>query len=309
MGPAVSTMTMLRAGALVIGLLALAGPGGVVGRAAQLFRAGVVTVPVTVTVTDAAGRLVEGLQRDDFEIFEDGDPQAITQFTGERVPVSLGILLDTSDSMRGRPVIDARTALDRFVSELLAPGDEAFVATFNHATRLAAFWTRPPTELSGLLDTLVPSGGTAMYDALHDVAPLFERRTHVRSALVVISDGSDTASDHSVGETRAAIQRADAFVYAIAIDADDARASTRVSPEALREITTPSGGYTEVIRASSELAAATARIAQELNAQYTLAYNSPKPADGQWRSIRVRLRNPDLLARARRGYLAMPQDR
>ena len=101
------------------------------------FRATIDTVQVNVTVTDANGRLITGLSRDDFEIFEDGTPQPITVFTDERVPISLGVLLDSSDSMRGQRIADARGAVDRFVSTLLEPGDEAFIAAFNHRPRLS----------------------------------------------------------------------------------------------------------------------------------------------------------------------------
>jgi Ca-activated chloride channel family protein len=271
---------------------------------AQTFRSRVDLVQVTVTVTDADGRLVTGLTRDDFEVFEDGVAYPVTQFTDERVPVSLGVLLDASDSMRGQPVVDARGALDRFLADLLEPVDETFVATFNHAPRLAARWTRPPSALRNVLEGLKPSGGTAIYDSLADVSELFERRMHARAALVMISDGADTASDRTLHNALDAIRRTDMFVYAIAIDAPDARASTRVSPEALREITSMSGGTTEIVRSAADLGPATARIADELNKQYTLGYNPGRPPDGSWRSIRVRMRTEGLFARARRGYYA-----
>src|SRR5262245_38552736 len=105
------------------------------------FRARIDVVEVTVSVTDGTGRLITGLDKNDFQVFEDGVEQTITQFTDQRVPVSLGLLLDASDSMRGQPAVDARTALDRFLGDLLLPGDEVFVATFNHRARLAARWT------------------------------------------------------------------------------------------------------------------------------------------------------------------------
>src|SRR5687767_1366968 len=162
------------------------------------FRARLDLVQVTVTVTDASGRLVTGLTKEDFQVWEDGIAQEVTQFTDERVPVSLGVLLDASDSMRGRPILDARGALDRFVGELLFPDDEVFVATFNHLPRLAARWKRPPRTLANVLSGLQPSGGTAIYDALAQTAPLFERRDNIRAAFVVISDGADTASDRTL---------------------------------------------------------------------------------------------------------------
>jgi Ca-activated chloride channel family protein len=273
------------------------------------FRARLDLVQVTVTVTDASGRLVTGLAKEDFQVWEDGIEQEVTQFTDERVPVSLGVLLDASDSMRGRPIVDARGALDRFVGELLFPDDEVFVATFNHLPRLAARWKRPPRTLANVLSGLQPSGGTAIYDALAQTAPLFERRDNIRAAFVVISDGADTASDRTLYQTLDVIRRSDAFVYAIAIDSPDARASTRVNPEALREITSLTGGYTEVVRTAEDLGPATARIADELNKQYTVGYSSSRPPDGGWRSLRVRVRGTDHFVRARRGYYADPASR
>jgi Ca-activated chloride channel family protein len=270
------------------------------------FRSAIETVLVTVTVTDANGRLITGLTLDDFEVFEDGEPQPVTQFTDQRVPVSLGVLLDASDSMRGRPIVDARNALDRFVGDLLEPEDEAFVAAFNHLPRIVAPWTRPPSMVKLEIDSLRPTGGTAIYDALVASAPLFNQRTHARSALVVISDGADTASDRSLQQAREVIRRSDPFVYAIAIDSADARASTRVNPDALREITGPSGGYTEVVRSAEDLGPATERIAYELNHQYTIGYTPQRPPDGSWRIIRVRVKDRGYLTRSRRGYYAEP---
>jgi VWFA-related protein len=274
--------------------------------AAQSFRSRIDIVQVTVAVTDADGRLITGLTREDFQVFEDGTRQEITQFTDQRVPVSLGVLLDASDSMRGQPIVDARGALDRFVGELLLGEDEAMVATFNHRPRLAASWTMPPSKTRNSLASLQPSGGTAIYDALASTSKLFDQRNHVRAAMVVISDGADTASDHSLIQALEDIRRSDALVYAIAIDSADARESTRVNPEALREITSLTGGYTEVVRTASDLGPATARIADELNKQYTLGYSSSRPPDGTWRSIRVRVRDGQYTARARRGYYAVP---
>jgi len=277
----------------------------VVGIPAQTFRGAVTTVEIPVTVTDSAGRLITGLTKGDFEVFEDGDPQPVTQFSDKRTPVSAGVLLDISDSMRGQPIVDARGALDRFMADLLDPGDEGFVAAFNHLPRILAPWTAPPARLAGRLANERPSGGTAIYDALFAATPMFQRRHFTRAALIVISDGADTASDHSLAQARETLRRSDAFVYAIAIDSTaDQRVSTKVNPEALREITGPSGGYTEVVRTYADIGPATERIAEELNSQYTLGYAALRPQDGSWRSIRVRVKNHDYMARSRRGYFA-----
>lgn len=272
-----------------------------------VFRAGVETVEVTVTVVDAQGRIVTGLTRNDFAIFEEGQLQQITTFSDERAPVSLGVLLDVSDSMVGQPIVDARQALDRFVGDLLEQGDEAFASTFNHTSQIVAGWTQPPAVLRGRLNAITPTGSTAMYDALASAAPLFAERRHGRAALVLVSDGADTASDLTLVKARDILQRSDPFVYAIAIDSSKyPRVSTRVSPEALREITGPSGGYTEIVKSAADLGPATERIAYELNHQYTLGYTSTRPPDGSWRGIRVRMRGKDHFARARRGYFSTP---
>jgi hypothetical protein len=114
--------------------------------AAQTFRGSVTTVEIPVTVTDSNNRLITGLTKDDFEVFEDGDEEPVTQFSDKRTPVSVGVLLDISDSMRGQPIVDARAALDRFMAELLDAGDEAFAGAFNHLPRILVPWTSPPSR-------------------------------------------------------------------------------------------------------------------------------------------------------------------
>jgi VWFA-related protein len=136
--------------------------------------------------------------------------------------------------------------------------------------------------------------------------PVFEERSRQRAAIVLISDGADTASDAHLRDVRSALLRSDAFVYAIAIDppADTRPINARVNPYALREITDESGGRTEVVHDSADLGAATARIAEELNHQYVLAYMSARRPDGQYHSLRVRVTRPGHRVRARRGYVA-----
>jgi Ca-activated chloride channel homolog len=274
-------------------------------QAPRVFRSDVELVTTAVTVTDEAGRLVTNLGQGDFEIYEDGHAQRIAQFTSERVPVSLGLALDTSDSMAGQRLIDAQTALVRFLDDLLAPDDEAAIILFNHHPRVAATWTTARSTLNRHFHDLHPQGGTAMYDAIAASLPLFTGRGHPRAALVVVSDGADTASDTTLVELRAQLLREDVFVYAIAIDAPDARPSAKVNPHALRELTGQSGGYTEIISDSSELGPATARIAEELNHQYMLGYTPDRPADGSFRAIRVRVHSGDYRVRSRRGYVAV----
>jgi Ca-activated chloride channel homolog len=271
----------------------------------RLFRSGVDLTSVNVTVLDADGRLVRGLDREAFAIFEDGEPQTITQFVGERVPVSLGLLLDTSDSMFGVRLQEARAAIDRFLFELLDRQDEFFVLAFNHVPHLLTEWTADPSVVRLALDGIRPSGATAAYDAVMNGLPLFEHRNRQRAAVLIVSDGADTASDTTIRELRNALLRSDAFVYAIAIDARATQAiNARVNPQALREITDQSGGRTEVIETTADLQTATARIAEELSSQYLLGYASSHGADGRYHSIRVRAKNTEYRVRARNGYVA-----
>jgi Ca-activated chloride channel family protein len=271
------------------------------------FRSGIELTSITATVRDADGRLVTGLERDAFEVFEDGEPQTITQFTHDRVPIGLGVLLDISDSMFGRRIQDARAAIDRFLFELLDPGDEFFVLAFNHQPHLLTGWTSAPDQVRRALDGLRPSGGTAEYDAVLAALPTIARRSRERAALLLVSDGADTASNATLREVRSALMRSDTFVYAIAIDSPEPQPiNTRVNATTLREITDDSGGRTEVVHNAAELVEATARIADELNHQYVLGYTSPRGADGKYHSIRVRVRGSGYKVRARNGYVAEP---
>ncbi len=299
------TQRVVRA-LLVSGLAPTAALGPVVsGQGAQVFHAGVDMVAVTVSVTDGHRRLVGGLTKDDFLVFEDGSPQAVAAFTTDRLPLSLGILLDVSDSMSGARLADARLALETFLGTLLRPEDEVFLTAFNHKPQPLVGWTSEPRRLSGRFDAVRPYGGTALYDAMIATAPEFTRRRHQRAALLVISDGADTASDVSLVRTVSTLRRMDPFVYAVAIDSSSRMPiNTRVNPEALRALTDPTGGYTEIIHESAELAAATARIAEELNAQYTIGYTPAHPPDGKYHIIRVQVPGKQYLVRARRGYVS-----
>jgi VWFA-related protein len=135
--------------------------------------------------------------------------------------------------------------------------------------------------------------------------PLIEKRTRQRAALLVISDGADTASTATIRELRPALRRSDTFVYAIAIDSPDRQPiNTRVNPAALREITSETGGRTEIVQSSADIEDAAARIAEELNSQYVLGYTPPRGPDGQYHSLRVRIAGSDDRVRARQGYVA-----
>jgi len=271
----------------------------------RIFRSGVNITSVAATVTDRDGHLVGDLTPESFEIYEDGERQTITQFTHERVPVGLGVLLDISDSMMGKRIQDARAAVDRFLFDLLDPSDEFFLIAFNHRPHPLTGWTRAREDVQRALDGLRPTGSTAIYDAVFEALPVIDRRTRDRAALLIISDGADTASNATLRDLKSALLRSDVFVYAIAIDSSATQAiNSRVNVDALRDITAETGGRTEVIKTSADLAEATARIADELNTQYLLGYTSTKAADGKYHSIRVRVAGAEYRIRARQGYVA-----
>ncbi len=276
----------------------------------RTFESGVEITSVTATVTDKAGHPLAGLPREAFEVFEDGVAQTITQFTNDRVPIGLGVLLDSSDSMFGKRIEDARAAVDRFLFDLLDPADEFFLMAFNHRPKALTGWTRDREDVVRALAGLRPSGGTAIYDAIVEALPVIDRRTRQRAAILVISDGADTASTATLRDLRPALLRSDTFVYAIAIDSPEPQPiNTRVNPAALREITAESGGRTEIVKNSAELNEATARIAEELNSQYIIGYTSARAADGQFHSLRVHVTTPDARVRSRNGYVAVPLSR
>lgn len=269
------------------------------------FRSAVSLTTVTATVTDEDGRLVPRLPQERFEVYEDGELQAITQFTNERVPVSVAILLDASDSMYGQRITDARQAVYRFVSDMLDPADEFAVMLFNHHHQLLSDWTDDRSRAFEVLHPVVPWGSSAMYDAVFAALPLAATRHRPRAAVLVVSDGADTASDTPLRDLRRALLRTDAFVYAIGVDSPGRRAiNAPVNPLALAEVTDLSGGRTHIVHDMTDLSLALERIADELNSQYLIGYTSPRRPDGRYHSLRVRIRGGEYRVRARNGFVA-----
>jgi Ca-activated chloride channel family protein len=307
------------------------------------FRTGVELINVTATVTDEHGRFVPGLTADDFRVYEDGRLQAIQQFDSERVPVSLGIALDTSGSMIGEKMATAEAALNRFVFDLLGDQDEMFLYRFDGRPELVQGWTENRHAIRAALGVIKPNGGTAIYDTVAEAVPLANAGTRRKKALVIISDGNDTSSRTRPEHVSELVRRSEVIVYAVGIDASgdlhqSSRSSPpqaipvpspfpgkapvpsasraprqprsgspqdRVNPDALRRITDDSGGRTEVIVSLGDLDPATASIADELSRQYFLGYSSSAPKDGRWHTIDVQLTRPgSRTVRARRGFVA-----
>ncbi len=182
------------------------------------FRSGVELINVTATVSDAQGRFVPDLRREDFVVYEDEVAQAIAHFSAERVPVSLGIVLDTSGSMAGEKMDAARRALYQFVYDLLDDRDEIFLYRFSDVPMLVQGWTTSRPALSQALGRITPNGGTAMYDAVVEAIPLASAGMHQKKAIVVISDGNDTASRSGVHQIRQLVRQTEVLLYAIGID-------------------------------------------------------------------------------------------
>ncbi len=182
------------------------------------FKSGVELINVTATVSDANGRFVPGLRQEDFIVYEDDQPVTVTHFNAERVPVSLGIAVDTSGSMAGNKIQAAQEALDKFLYDLLDKQDEVFLYRFSNSPVLLQGWTKDRAILSRVLGRITPSGGTAMYDCVAEAIPLTLKGENRKKALLVISDGNDTSSATSVREVKAQIRETETLVYAIGID-------------------------------------------------------------------------------------------
>ena len=182
------------------------------------FRSGVDLVNVTATVTDRNGRFVPGLRQEDFIVYEENDLQEVTHFSNERVPVSLGIVLDASGSMVGEKMSSALAAVDRFLTTLLAPEDEIFFYKFSNFPELLQDWTTDRQRLSRAIRRINAGGGTAMLDALAESVPLAQTGQHRKRAILLISDGNDTDSQSSQSEVKQLIRESEVMVYAIGID-------------------------------------------------------------------------------------------
>lgn len=192
------------------------------------FKSGIELINVTATVTDDDGRFVQELTKEDFAVFEDGAPQEIAYFDSERVPVSLGILLDVSGSMTGEKMTSARNAIDRFVFDLLGPDDELFFMQFSNRASVLQEWTKDKAAIGRAVRRVNSSGGTAMYDAVADALPIAAGGTNRKKALLVISDGNDTNSRLTAGQLRLMIRESEVLVYALGVDG--ATPTRRVQP-------------------------------------------------------------------------------
>jgi Ca-activated chloride channel family protein len=182
------------------------------------FTSGIELITVTATVSDTSGRFVPALSQDDFVVYEDDVRQEVSYFSADRVPVSLGLVLDISGSMAGEKMDDAKSALRRFVFDLLDEHDELFLYSFSDHPVLVQDWTTNRSILARAMSQITPNGGTAMYDAVLEAIPVAARGRHSKKAIVVISDGNDTSSIGTLFQVREAIRASEALIYAVGID-------------------------------------------------------------------------------------------
>ena len=205
-------------------LIAATAVAGAQSQEGFRFKSGVDLVNVTATVTDEDGRFVSGLRREDFTVYEDGKLQDVSHFSNDRVPVSLGIVLDTSGSMSPEKMGAARSAIDRLIFDLLDKDDELFLVQFATRATLRQDWTTDRGLISGAVRDASATGGTAIYDAVSTAIPTAQAGTHQKKALLIISDGNDTNSSIPVGALRQQIRESEVLVYALGIDGSGRRA-------------------------------------------------------------------------------------
>lgn len=284
----------------VAATLLLFGLAGQASHAQATFRGGVDLVYLTVTVTDKNGRFIENLAAEDFTVLDDGKAQPIVSFSRDRVPVSLGLVLDISGSMRPEMMATARAAIRRFTHELLGAEDELFLAVFSNRTWMLQRWTTDRERVDRALADVKTQWGTAIYDAIRATLPVAGTGTHNKKVLLVLSDGDDQSSRTSLKQLQEIIRSSEVIVYALAV-VDGGGGSGAGN---LRKITDSTGGRTEVVKGFSNLHPATERLADELNRQYTIAYEAPHGQDGARHSIKVQVQQRGAVVRARSGYQA-----
>lgn len=268
-------------------------------------------VSLTVTVTDPYNRLVTGLDKQNFEIFEDKVKQDISHFSDDDVPVSLGIAFDVSGSMKGK-LDRAREALKAFI-QTSHSDDDFFLVGFNQRANLLAEFTDGDT-LANKLHLVDPRGQTALYDAAYLGIEKVKQGRHTKRALLLISDGQDNSSRYTYGELRKQLKEAGVQIYCIGIVEMGGGSGAPLDMQGqaiLEEISQVTGGKAFFPRSAAELEDATTRIALELRHQYSIGYAPTNlKKDGQWHKIKVSVKAPkglpSLKVQHKEGYYAVP---
>jgi Ca-activated chloride channel family protein len=273
--------------------------------AQQVFRAGVELTTFGVTVTDRKGNIVTDLRQEDFEIVEDGRPQSIQYFArgeGSTGPeLHLGLMLDASGSMQADMKL-AQGAAIKFLNMLPAAEDITLV-DFDTRVRITRYPQRDFARLVERIRQRKPDGWTALYDALGTYLDGAEQQDG-RKIMVMYTDGGDTRSAMSLGETLELLKASQITVYAIGLvdNAGSARSQLQMT---LRQFAETTGGQAFFPTAMKDVESAYEKVLAEINGQYHLGYVSTNTAtDGAWRKVEIKLRRDDLRVRARKGYFA-----
>jgi VWFA-related protein len=252
-------------------------------------------VLIPVTVTDPMNRFVTGLEKENFKLFEDKQPQEITQFSSEDAPLSVGLVFDCSGSM-GQKLEKSRQAVKQFF-RLANPEDEFFLVQFSDSAQLIQPFTRNLEDIQNRLAFVQSKGRTALLDAVYMALQEMKKAKNPRKALLLISDGGDNSSRYSEPEIKALVKETDAQIYAIGIyEGFGARSRTPEEangPALLTEIAEVTGGRQYAVDNVNELPDVAAKIGVELRNQYILGYSPQnRTRDGKYRKVQVKLVQP-----------------
>jgi Ca-activated chloride channel homolog len=270
-------------------------------------------VQLPVSVLDQNGRPVDGLRKEDFQIFEDGAQQDISFFTHEDVPISVGLVIDNSGSMHNKRAQVNSAALS-FVRES-NPDDETFIVDFDDNAYLERDFTSNIDDLIATLSSIDTRGQTALYDAVYLSAVHLDDGKKDRKALLVVTDGEDNTSRYSRERVLSKLQESKVAVYSIGLlEENEAKKSffgklpPNKAKEALTRFAQATGGKAYFPKSVDEIGALCRRIAHDLRNQYILGYTPSNPKrDGTWRQITVRV-DPSRISRAtvsaKEGYYA-----
>ncbi len=269
-----------------------------------IFRVGVETVFVKVSVTDPLNRYVTGLEKEHFKIYEDKVEQSINHFTQESAPVSVGIIFDVSGSMKTNNNIQkAKNAIVRFL-ESGNPADEYCLITFNERTSLIQSFTHQSTTIRSEMALKQAGGRTAMYDAVYMGLDEIKGGKNEKKALILITDGEDNSSRYSISEVREFAKESDVQIYAIGEQGE-----LGYGRGLIQNIVSLTGGRSFFPNNFNELDYYIDLIHAELRNQYIVGYSPTNKAhDGKWRKIQVKLDPPEglpkLIVHAKEGYYA-----
>lgn len=270
------------------------------------FSINVGLVELPITVVDKSGRFVSGLEEKNFEVLEDGQQQRIQVFDHKDTPVALGLIIDNSSSMVPKRAEVLGAALK--LAESSNPEDQIFVVHFNElisfALRLGQAFTSNIEELRTAVASLAGTGKTALYDAVIDGLEHVQTSELRRRVLVVVSDGGDNSSHHTLNQVLDRAAASNAVIYTIGIYDEYDRDS---NPKVLRKIAKITGGEAFFPKSLGQLSDICDRIAKDVRSQYTLGYiPSNQNKDGKYRNIRVSVKDPEmgrLTVRTRSGYV------